>query len=192
MSFLSDLRTKRHSLRHTTTTLTYLDGRKFEESGSETRVEVPKAQFGFIVDTKPDNVPAKVADHVYLGSQDCCDSEILKNYEISYVLSVGVEAPMQCEGTTYKFVQCLDLAETNLLNILEESVIFIGEAVQKRSNVLVHCNAGVSRSASVVIGYLILVGGYEYFDAHRIVKNARNCIRPNDGFVEQLKKLSSR
>lgn len=185
MSFLDELLIKKHSLKPITTIITHLDGRKFHENGSE----VSKTQFGFVVDTKPDNVPAKITEYLFLGSQDCCDALILKNYKIKNVLSVGIEVN-KCENINYKYVECLDLPETNLEQVLKESVSFIDDAVQRQSNVLVHCNAGVSRAASVVIGYLILVGNCNYTDAYNIVKNSRNCIRPNDGFVKQLKNLN--
>ncbi|KAJ3642416.1 hypothetical protein Zmor_025207 [Zophobas morio] len=129
MSFLNELRTKRHCLKPTTTTLTYLDGRKFEESGPDALVEIPRTQFGFIVDAKPDNVPAKIVDYVYLGSQDCCDPQVLGRFDINNVLSVGVDAPSKCEKIAYRFVQCLDLPQTNLLDVLKESVCFIQDAV---------------------------------------------------------------
>lgn len=52
--------------------------------------------------------------------------------------------------------------------------------------VLVHCNAGVSRSSSVVIGYLMLREGLTFDDAYGQVKLARPSIRPNPGFYAQL------
>lgn len=45
---------------------------------------------------------------------------------------------------------------------------------------------GVSRSASVVIAYLIATGS-SYAEAYRAVETARPCIRPNQGFVKALK-----
>lgn len=52
--------------------------------------------------------------------------------------------------------------------------------------VLVHCNAGVSRSSSVVIGYLMLRNKLPFEEAHRQVKTARPAVRPNPGFYRQL------
>ncbi|KAA8583485.1 hypothetical protein FQN60_014693 [Etheostoma spectabile] len=52
--------------------------------------------------------------------------------------------------------------------------------------VLVHCNAGVSRSSSVVIGYLMMREGLLFDDAYSQVKVARPSIRPNPGFYQQL------
>lgn len=52
---------------------------------------------------------------------------------------------------------------------------------------LVHCNAGVSRSAAIVIGYLMSREGLAFNAALALVKAARPAIRPNPGFHEQLK-----
>jgi protein-tyrosine phosphatase len=53
--------------------------------------------------------------------------------------------------------------------------------------VLVHCAAGVSRSASFVIAYLMRVEKMKYVDAYQSVKTKRQIIRPNSGFVKQLR-----
>ncbi|KAJ8967521.1 hypothetical protein NQ314_002836 [Rhamnusium bicolor] len=190
MSLLESLQAKKINLKRTETFVTCVDGRKFKETKDST-TEVLRTPYGFVVDMKPDDIPAKITGNLYLGSQDCCEEKILKKYNITYVLSIGIEAPMIYSYIIYKFVQCLDLPETNLRDSLRECIPFIERAKIQSSNVLVHCNAGVSRSASIVIGYLILVEDYSYVDAYNIVKNARNCIKPNTGFEKQLQCLSS-
>jgi hypothetical protein len=52
--------------------------------------------------------------------------------------------------------------------------------------VLVHCFKGVSRSASIIIAYIMRERKILYKEAMPIVKSARRCIWPNAGFVEQL------
>lgn len=51
----------------------------------------------------------------------------------------------------------------------------------------VHCNAGVSRSVSVVIGYLMKTQGMPFDAAYAHVKSERKAAQPNDGFRKQLK-----
>lgn len=55
--------------------------------------------------------------------------------------------------------------------------------------VLVHCQAGVSRSASVVIGYLMWKEQISYQEAYAAVKRCRPIIWPNDGFICQLQEF---
>lgn len=52
---------------------------------------------------------------------------------------------------------------------------------------LVHCYAGVSRSSSFVIAYLINKYLMTYDDAKDKVKKRRPCIQPGDGFIHQLR-----
>ena len=52
--------------------------------------------------------------------------------------------------------------------------------------VLVHCAAGVSRSATLVLAYLIGFQDMTLLAAHAHLKAARSVIRPNNGFWRQL------
>lgn len=54
--------------------------------------------------------------------------------------------------------------------------------------VLVHCNAGVSRAAAVVTGFLMNSERLSFASAFSLVKSARPAACPNSGFVEQLHK----
>ncbi|GLI71159.1 hypothetical protein VaNZ11_016261 [Volvox africanus] len=59
-------------------------------------------------------------------------------------------------------------------------------SAQSTGVVLVHCMAGMSRSASVVVAYLMWDGHLPYVEAFKQVKAARPCIYPNLGFLLQL------
>jgi hypothetical protein len=48
--------------------------------------------------------------------------------------------------------------------------------------------AGVSRSATIVLAYLMTIGDYDLEKALQIVKGARGYIHPNPGFISQLRK----
>ena len=67
----------------------------------------------------------------------------------------------------------------------------IDEARKKNPNavIFVHCKAGKSRSATVVVAYLILFEGMKQRDAYDYVKNLRPEVSPNLGFVMVLDKL---
>lgn len=54
---------------------------------------------------------------------------------------------------------------------------------------LVHCYAGVSRSATTVIAYLMVEKGAGFIDAANFVRKRRPIIFPNTGFQKQLAEL---
>ncbi|KAL1491416.1 hypothetical protein ABEB36_012017 [Hypothenemus hampei] len=188
MSFLTKLQENKSKLKPTKTIITQQDGQKFLETNQQL-VKLQETSTGYVVDTKPDNVPAKIIEHLYLGSQDCCEIEVLDKFDIKFVLSLGVDAYIKIPNVNYKFVNMLDLDVTDLTNYLPECFEFINNALTCMSNILVHCNAGVSRSASIVISYLILCNKMSFTEAYERVKVARPCIRPNDGFMDRLRNL---
>jgi len=174
------------------TVVTRADGRKYLECKNNS-VLLGETSCGFVIDTKPDDKPALIIEHLYLGSQDCCTQKVLIDYNINYVLSVGIDALEKFDNATYKFIHCLDLPETNIIALfLTDAFEFIRHAISENCNVLIHCNAGVSRSPSIVIAYLMYEKKLSYTDAFTLVKNQRACIRPNDGFTAQLKKFNAK
>ncbi|KAK4876147.1 hypothetical protein RN001_012569 [Aquatica leii] len=188
MSFLKQLQESKNCLKNVTTTVKHPDGRQFMEN-RHCNVEIERT-LGFVVDTKPDNIPAKIIENIYLGSQDCCDSEVLHKFNIEFVLSLGIEPSSLPSNVVHKFVKCLDIPETNIIEILNnECLNFITDATSCFKNILIHCNAGVSRSSSIVIGFLMLTNKLSYTEAFSIVKSKRHCIRPNSGFEKQLRNL---
>uniref|UniRef100_A0A8C5XPS4 Serine/threonine/tyrosine-interacting protein n=1 Tax=Microcebus murinus TaxID=30608 RepID=A0A8C5XPS4_MICMU len=57
--------------------------------------------------------------------------------------------------------------------------------------VLVHGNAGISRSAAFVIAYIMETFGMKYREAFAYVQERRFCINPNIGFVHQLQEYEA-
>ena len=57
-----------------------------------------------------------------------------------------------------------------------------------KNKVLVHCQVGMSRSATIVIGYLMRkFPDMTLNKAFRFVKSKRPIVNPNEGFIKQLK-----
>lgn len=197
MSFLNDLLAKKNNLKSTETTVTYADGRKHVENSVTGEIsKTDCAQYGFVVDTKPDLVPACILKKkLYLGSQDAVNDRILIENCITHILSVGIETPSfnVPHKIVTKFISCLDLPESNLSDVIAETNDFMTHVLKNDNNtILVHCNAGVSRSSSIVIGYLMMCCGYTFENAFDFVKRKRKCIQPNAGFLMQLKNIQKK
>lgn len=71
-----------------------------------------------------------------------------------------------------------------------ESPMLSGPTQENR--VLVHCLAGMSRSATIVIAYLLATTPMTTEEATEFVRSKRRVIRPNYGFTKQLKQYERR
>lgn len=84
-----------------------------------------------------------------------------------------------------------DSRKENISQHFEAAAAFIHNAVSNNGRVFVHCRAGVSRSVTLVIAYLMLKKGMAAAEALRQVKLIRSIIRPNSGFLGQLAVLDN-
>lgn len=63
------------------------------------------------------------------------------------------------------------------------------EAQKSNSKVLIHCEAGISRSPTITVAYLIYKKNMEALEAYNFVKKLRPIVSPNFGFMGQLMEL---
>ena len=91
---------------------------------------------------------------------------------------------------TYHQIEVDDSTKENLRNHFASCAKFIDEAIKDEKSVLVHCAAGVSRSASIIIAFLIITKKMDYDTAFNFVKERRTKIMPNSAFVGQLQELA--
>ncbi|XP_075906674.1 serine/threonine/tyrosine-interacting protein [Nelusetta ayraudi] len=88
----------------------------------------------------------------------------------------------------------LDIADNpveNIIRFFPTTKEFIDGCLASGGKVLVHGNAGISRSAALVIAYLMETFGIKYRDAFSHVQERRFCINPNVGFVHQLQEYEA-
>ncbi|XP_039984467.1 dual specificity protein phosphatase 22-B-like isoform X2 [Xiphias gladius] len=72
-----------------------------------------------------------------------------------------------------------------------DSIMFIHESRLKGEGCLVHCVAGVSRSVTLVVAYIMTVTGCGWVRSLAAVRAARPCAGPNLGFLRQLEEFES-
>lgn len=188
MDLRSLIAKKKSSLKSCKTVITDQLGNKCEVEHGQSR-ELGRGM-PFVVDERPDLRVANILPGLYLSSQDpAVRLDILERHGIRHVLSVGIGASERFDGIRYYFCDLLDLPETNMTPSIEKCVDIIRGC--REGNILVHCNAGVSRSPAIVIAYLMIVTRMSYDEAYGRVKEARSCIRPNDGFARQLRAIET-
>lgn len=122
---------------------------------------------------------------------------ILKARKITHILTVCEELPpkfpnvIYIQEFTYHIISISDEPTTRLCNHFTECLDFIHTAIEGGGEVLVHCFAGVSRSASVVIAYLMRYRGMGVNDALWFVRGKRPWVNPNFGFMGQLRRYDT-
>lgn len=186
----------RNNLRKQCTRVTTVTGRKMIETWKDATIHVVeevepggRGGCGFVPDLSLDLQVGVVKPWLLLGSQDVAhDLYTLKTHKVTHILNVacGVEN-IFLSDFTYKNISILDLPETNILSYFPECFEFIKQAKMKDGVVLVHCNAGVSRAAAIIIGFLMHSEEISFTSAFSLVKTARPSICPNAGFMEQLR-----
>ncbi|XP_056436945.1 dual specificity protein phosphatase 10 [Gadus chalcogrammus] len=127
---------------------------------------------------------------LYLGNErDARDLAMLRRANIGFVLNVTTHLPLFHYDTglfCYKRLPATDSNKQNLRQYFEEAFEFIEEAHQAGMGLLIHCQAGVSRSATIVIAYLMKHTWMTMTDAYKFVKARRAIISPNLNFMGQL------
>ncbi|KAG1664933.1 hypothetical protein FOA52_004455 [Chlamydomonas sp. UWO 241] len=126
---------------------------------------------------------------VYLSGDSVARSRgALGGERITHVLNcIGFLCPeVYKDELTYKTFYLHDNPGEDILSILFEALEFIDGAVRGGGRVLVHCSQGVSRSATLVIAYIMWRTGRSFDQVMAQVKAARGVVSPNIGFTCQL------
>nr|XP_020456150.1 uncharacterized protein LOC109960409 [Monopterus albus]XP_020456151.1 uncharacterized protein LOC109960409 [Monopterus albus] len=134
-------------------------------------------------------VVSPILPFLYLGNErDAQDLDLLLRLNIGYVVNVTTHLPLYhvSSGLHYKRLPATDNSKQNLRQYFEEVFEFIEEAYQSGQGVLVHCQAGVSRSATIVIAYLMKHTLMTMTDAYKYVRSRRPVVSPNLNFMGQL------
>ncbi|KAI0346374.1 phosphatases II [Trametopsis cervina] len=79
-----------------------------------------------------------------------------------------------------------DTEDEDILKHLVTCIAFIQAEIDKNRGVLVHCLAGISRSVSIVTGYLMYSKGLTVEEALHLIREFRPEADPNSNFVNQL------
>ncbi|XP_030416441.1 dual specificity protein phosphatase 8 isoform X1 [Gopherus evgoodei] len=133
--------------------------------------------------------PTRILPHLYLGSQkDVLNKDLMTRNGISYVLNASNSCPKPdfiCDSHFMRIPVNDNYCE-KLLPWLDKSIEFIDKAKVSSCQVIVHCLAGISRSATIAIAYIMKTMGMSSDDAYRFVKDRRPSISPNFNFLGQL------
>jgi len=127
------------------------------------------------------------------GRRVALDVNAIMALRIKAIVNATPKCPCKFrrQGVMYLRLEVEDQPKESakLMSKLEEAFDFIDTAREAKRPVLVHCAAGVSRSATVVIAYLMQREGYTLEKALAHVEFCRPEVKPNEGFMRMLTEL---
>lgn len=126
----------------------------------------------------------------FIKISGCCFlKETLKNKDIHYILNVSEIPTVKDEDLIYLDIPMKDNRTENLLNHLPKAFEFIDKVLLNNEKILVHCQAGISRSVSIVMAWIIWNEKKTVEDTYEIIKLHRPQASPNLNFWIQLQKF---
>jgi atypical dual specificity phosphatase len=133
---------------------------------------------------------SSILPNLYISSMKAAsDAKLLDTLKISAIINL---VPAMCPNYlekytdfTYLTIYEEDRPDTDLCQYFDITFRFI-ERYSKTSGVLVHCAAGISRSSTIIIAYVMKKLGLSFTEGFDYVQRRHPNTDPNIGFIYQL------
>jgi protein-tyrosine phosphatase len=128
------------------------------------------------------------------GYKPANNLKIMKDLMIKRIVRLGDKKDFESLYITHENIEYHDIYIEDSVKshftkeILDNALLFIREA---KGPVLVHCKAGISRSATIVIAYLMVYNNKSFRESRLFLKSKRELISPNSTFIKDLQKIYS-
>ncbi|XP_049858767.1 dual specificity protein phosphatase 12-like [Schistocerca gregaria] len=134
----------------------------------------------------------KVLPGLYVGNyRDSKDAAQLERFQITHIVAIHDAARKLHSDKHYLCVMASDTPDQNLTQYFSLCNDFIHAARLRGGNVLIHCLAGMSRSVTVAVAYIMSVTSLSWKEALKVVRVGRAVANPNFGFQHQLQEFES-
>lgn len=138
-----------------------------------------------------------IEDKLYLGDiHQAYNKTILCNLKITHIINCTHLIRNEFEkdksmDIKYLKISIADQQGFNISQYFDMTRKFINDAFKNNDDnkVFIHCHAGVSRSSTITIAYLMKQKIWRFNQAFDYVKKARQFIDPNPSFVKQLQQF---
>lgn len=154
------------------------------------------------------NDMTEIIPHLFVSNWfTSSESSILNKYKIKGIITVEMlEKPIdillyqKMNKIEHIHIRLQDYPSANIYQYFDMTYDFIRNKISKGENVLIHCYAGVSRSVTILLNYMIRTfyqnGNNDIKNSPRevfykvldFVKQKRPIVNPNQGFMNQLLK----
>ena len=140
--------------------------------------------------------PVKKKGYLYIGNFEAAkDIKNLDGLNIKYVLSsmeksllVDLQRKYKENGITHMIAEASDVPNCNIARLFPTTSDFI-EAGLIQGNVMIHCFAGISRSTTLTLAYLMKKQRKPWRELLEDIKRKRPVANPNMGFQRHLTTL---
>ncbi|OAY77322.1 dual specificity protein phosphatase PHS1-like isoform X1 [Ananas comosus] len=162
------------------------------------RLEHILERIALISDAANTERPSLVTGNLFIGGALAARSMYtLQHLGITHILclcsnEIGQSDSQYLDVFEYKNFSISDDEDADISDLFEEASDFIDNVEKSGGKVLVHCFEGKSRSATVVLAYLMLRKGYTLSEAWNMLKKVHRRAQPNDGFAKVLLELDKR
>ncbi|WOH10024.1 hypothetical protein DCAR_0729485 [Daucus carota subsp. sativus] len=159
------------------------------------RLEHILERIALISDAANTEKPSLVLGGQFIGGALAARSvHTLQHIGITHILclcsnEIGQSDSQYPELFEYKNFCISDNEDANIQDIFGEAHDYIDHVEQLGGKVLVHCFEGKSRSATVVLSYLMLRKNFTLLKAWNNLKRVHRRAQPNDGFAKILLEL---
>lgn len=126
------------------------------------------------------------------GIRGAGNEELIKQNNIKFIIQVSGELYDNIKinpNISYIMYSIDDHPSEYIIDICKHAKCVIDYCFKNNINILINCYSGISRSASIVIYYLMNILKKDYNTIYKFVKSKRGCVNPNYGFIKQLKNI---
>ena len=146
---------------------------------------------------------SKITSQIWIGPfSKAWDEKFLKRHKITHILCCAKEfnAPtfLDNEGDE-KVKKCWaslpitdDKSDAKTESQFRKGASTLNRWITAGHKVIVHCYAGISRSVSTVLAYLMIYKGLTYDQAYDLVKKGRPELNPHPLYIKILKGMEKR
>lgn len=129
-----------------------------------------------------------IYQNIYLGSVISSNNyQWLKENKITHILGLIDYQHRYSDIKYLVYGDVDDMPGQNIIQNFKPTFKFIDESTKEGGNILIHCHAGISRSTTIVVAYLMYKYGMSFTEAFDLTKKERPIVHPNYGFILQLK-----
>uniref|UniRef100_A0A8B9PQW1 Dual specificity protein phosphatase n=1 Tax=Apteryx owenii TaxID=8824 RepID=A0A8B9PQW1_APTOW len=155
--------------------------------------EARGARICFLKGESPPAAALTILPFLYLGSAyHASRKDMLDALGITALINVSANCPNHFEGHyQYKSIPVEDNHKADISSWFNEAIDFIDSVKNDGGRVFVHCQAGISRSATICLAYLMRTNRVKLDEAFEFVKQRRSIISPNFSFMGQLLQFES-